>query len=314
MIRFVLNRLGSGVIVLLFVAAMTFTLLFLSADTVARNLLGEEATAGQVAKKEAELGLDQPFLVRLFEWFRGAITGDFGTSWFTQISVSESILSRLPATLSVVLVATFIAAILATVLGLAAAVYHRGWLDRGLQVVSIGAAAVPQFVVAIVLVTILAIHFQLFPATGFVKLEDDFGGWMMSITLPVAALIIGMVASTAQQVRSATINERGKDFVRTLRSRGLPPREILFRHVLRGAAPAGLTILSVHFVNIISGVVIIETIFALPGLGYLALQSTVLGDMPVLMGVVCYIVVIVILVNLLVDLAVGWINPKARVS
>lgn len=314
MIAFVLNRLVSGIVVLLFVAMMTFLLLFFSASNIARNILGEEATAEQVHLKEVELGLDQPLVTRFLDWLTSAVQGDFGISWFTTLPVSDSILSRLPATLSVVLVATALAAVAATVLGLAAAVHHRGVLDRALQVLSIGASSIPQFVVGILVVTILAIQLKWFPATGFVSPADDVVGWLRSITLPVVALIIGMVASTAQQVRSATINERGKDYVRTLRSRGLPPREILLRHALRGAAPAGLTVLSVHFVNIISGVVVIETIFALPGLGYLALQSTIVGDLPVLMGVVCYIVLIVIVVNLLVDLAVGWVNPKARMS
>ena len=128
------------------------------------------------------------------------------------------------------------------------------------------------------------------------------------------ALAIGAIASTAQQVRSATINALSNDYVRTLRSRGLGSGEILFRHVLRAAAPAGLTVLSLQFIGMLGGVVIIEQIFALPGLGSLALQSATQSDMPVLMGVVIYFVLIVVIINLLVDLAVGWVNPKVRVS
>jgi len=313
MVSFIFRRLISGVVVLFVVSSLTFFLLYFSATSVARNILGESATQAQVHAKEAELGLDQPLIGRYLNWLGGAIHGDFGASWFTSRPVVESILNRLPTTLSIVLITIVIAAVLATLFGVAAAV-RRGWVDRVLQVVSIGAAAVPQFVVAIVLVTVFAISLHLFPATGYVPFQTNPGLWAASIALPIIALAIGTVASTAQQVRSAVINVLSRDYVRTLRSRGLAPREILFRHVLRGAAPAGLTVLSLQFIGMLGGVVVIEQIFALPGLGFLALQSTTQGDMPVLMGVVVYIVIIVVVVNLLVDLAVGWLNPKARVS
>jgi peptide/nickel transport system permease protein len=313
MVSFIFRRLISGVVVLFVVSSLTFFMLYFSATSVARNILGETATQAQVHLKEAELGLDQPLLSRYFSWLGGVLHGDFGVSWFTSQPVVDSILGRLPTTLSIVLVTIVIAAVLATLFGVAAAV-RRGWVDRLLQIISIGASAIPQFVVAIILVTVFAIGLRWFPATGYVPIGDSVGGWVASIALPIIALAIGTVASTAQQVRSAVINVLSRDYVRTLRSRGLAPREILFRHVLRGAAPAGLTVLSLQFIGMLGGVVVIEQIFALPGLGFLALQSTTQGDMPVLMGVVVYIVIIVVVVNLLVDLAVGWLNPKARVS
>jgi peptide/nickel transport system permease protein len=313
MVSFIFRRLISGAVVLFVVSTLTFFMLYLSATSVARNILGETATQAQVQLKESELGLDQPLFSRYLDWLGSVLHGDFGISWFSSQPVVESIVGRLPATLSIVLVTIFIAAILATLFGVAAAV-RRGWVDRLLQIVSIGGAAIPQFVVAIILVTVFAIGLRFFPATGYVAIEDNFWGWAGSILLPVVALAIGTIASTAQQVRSAVITVLSRDYVRTLRSRGLPPREILFRHVLRGAAPAGLTVLSLQFIGMLGGVVVIEQIFALPGLGFLALQSTTQGDMPVLMGVVVYIVIIVVIVNLLVDLAVGWLNPKARVA
>ena len=313
MVSFILRRLISGVVVLFVVSTLTFFLLYFSATSVARNILGDTATQEQVHLKEVELGLDQPLISRYFDWLGSVLTGDFGSSWFSSQPVVESILGRLPTTLSIVLLTIVIAAVLATLLGVAAAV-RRGWVDRVLQIVSIGASAIPQFVVAIILVTVFAIGLRVFPATGYVPLGNSVSGWALSIALPIVALALGTVASTAQQVRSAVINVLSRDYVRTLRSRGLAPREILFRHVLRGAAPAGLTVLSLQFIGMLGGVVVIEQIFALPGLGFLALQSTTQGDMPVLMGVVVYIVIIVVVVNLLVDLAVGWLNPKARVS
>jgi peptide/nickel transport system permease protein len=313
MVLFILRRLVAGVVVLFVVSTLTFFLLYFSATSVARNILGESATQEQVRLKEHQLGLDQPLLERYLHWLGGVLHGDFGVSWFTSQPAVSSVAGRLPATLSIVLLTIVVVALLSTLIGVAAAV-RRGWIDRVLQVVSIGGVAIPQFVLAILLVTVFAIRLRWFPATGYVQPDASFGGWLGSIALPVAALAISGIASTAQQVRSATINVLTRDYVRTLRSRGLAPGEVLFRHVLRGAAPAGLTVLSLQFINMLGGVVVIEQIFALPGMGFLALQSTIQGDMPVLMAVVVYTVLIVVLVNLLVDLAVGWLNPKARVS
>lgn len=313
MLVFLARRIASGIVVLFVVSSLTFFLLYFSATSVARNILGESATQAQVRAKEVELGLDQPLVARYFDWLGGAFRGDLGSSWFSSQPVFGSILTRLPATLSVVLVTIVIVAVVATLIGVAAAV-RRGKVDRFLQIISIGGSSVPQFVVAIVVVTAFAIKLHVFPATGYTAASTSVSGWAISIVLPVVALAISGIASTAQQVRSATIAVLSRDYVRTLRSRGLSGAEILFRHVLRGAAPAGLTVLSLQFIGMLGGVVVIEQIFALPGMGFLALQSTTQGDMPVLMGVVLYVVLIVVIVNLLVDLAVGWLNPKARVA
>ncbi|TAM68320.1 MAG: ABC transporter permease [Microbacteriaceae bacterium] len=313
MVTFMIRRVISGVVALFVVSTLTFILLNFSSTSVARNILGETATQAQVHQKEIQLGLDQPLIVRYVHWLGGAIHGDFGTSWLSSQPVLTSITTRLGTTLSLLIVSTIVVAILAVLLGMAAAV-RRGWLDRTLQIVSIGGAAVPQFVLAILIIAFIAIRLHWLPATGYVQLSTSPAGWAAAITLPVVALAVGGVASTAQQVRSATITVLSKDYVRTLRSRGLGEREILLRHVLRDASPSGLTVLSLHFIGMLGGVVVIEQIFALPGIGALALQSTLQGDMPVLMGVVVVVVIIVVIVNLLVDLALGWLNPKARVS
>jgi peptide/nickel transport system permease protein len=195
-----------------------------------------------------------------------------------------------------------------------AAAIKGGWIDRLVQVLAVAGFAVPAFVVAIVLITLFAVNWMLLPATGWVPLSDDPGGWFASLILPTLSLVVATVASSAQQIRSAIKAVMERDWVRTLRSRGVPEREILFKHVLRSAAPAGLTVLSLQFVGLLGGSVIIESVFALPGVGQLAVSSTSLGDTPVIMGVVVYTVIIVILVNLLVDLINGWLNPKVRVQ
>ncbi|MGK9148221.1 ABC transporter permease [Plantibacter flavus] len=313
MLAFILKRLGAGVVVLFAISCLTYFLLYFSSANIARNILGEFATPEQVALKSAELGLDQPLPVRYLEWLGGALTGSLGTSWFTGQSVASAIAGRLPVTLALIISAILLIAVVATLLGMAAAV-RRGAVDRVVQTAAVVGDAIPGFVLAIMLVTLFAIQLGWFPATSSIAPGVAASAWIASLTLPVIALVINGVTSSAQQVRSAIIKQLEKDYVRTLRSRGISEREILFTHVLRSAAPAGLTVLSLQFIGMLGGVVIIEQIFALPGMGALAVQSTTLGDIPLVMGVVIYTVIIVIIVNLLVDLANGWLNPKVRVS
>jgi len=313
MVSFILKRIGSGISVLLAISFIAYFLLYFSSANIARNILGESASLDQVHAKEIELGLDQPLLTRFFDWFTHALQGDFGTSWFTSQGVVEGLASRLPITLTLVGVSIICIAIVSTLLGMAAAV-KRGWVDKLVQTGAVLGDAIPSFVLAIVLVTVFAIQFQLFPATSSIAPDAGASAWVASMALPVIALLINGVASAAQQIRSAVIKQLEKDYVRTLRSRGISETEILFKHVLRSAAPAGLTVLSLQFVGMLGGVVIIEQIFALPGMGALAVQSTTMGDIPLVMGVVLYTVIIVIIVNLVVDLINGWLNPKVRVS
>ncbi len=313
MVSFILKRIVSGISVLVAISFFTYCLLYFSSTNIARNILGEFASQEQVAAKEVELGLDRPLLVRFFEWAGQAVQGNFGASWFNSEPVIGAITTRLPITLTLVVVAMLCITIVATLLGMAAAI-KRGWIDRLVQGAAVLGDAIPDFVLGIVLVAVFAINLHFFPATSSISPDAGMNAWVASMTLPVIALLINGVASVAQQVRSAVIKQMERDYVRTLRSRGIPEWEILFKHVLRSAAPAALTVLSLKFVGMLGGVVIIEQIFALPGMGALAVQSTSMGDIPLVMGVVLYTVVIVIIVNLLVDLINGWLNPKVRVS
>ena len=313
MFGFISRRLLSGGLLLLVISSLTYFLMFSSSKNIAVHILGDAATREQILQKQQELGLDRPILGRYLSWLSDALHGNLGTTWLTSEPITGSLMSRLPVTLTLVGITILLAAIIATLLGMTAAV-KGGPIDRLVQVLGIAGFAVPNFVLAIVLVTVLSIQFALLPATGWVAFEEDPTMWLLSLILPVTALVLGTVASSAQQIRSAIKNVLERDWVRTLTSRGIPRREILFKHVLRAAAPAGLTVLSLQFVGLLGGVVIIEQVFALPGMGYLAVSSTTTGDTPVVMGVVVYTVVLVILVNLIVDLLNGWLNPKVRVK
>lgn len=313
MVQYVCQRVASGLVLLLAVSALAFVLLNIAAGDVAVQILGVNATQAQLDAKRTELGLDEPVLLRYADWLVGAARGDLGQSWFTTESVTQALLTRLPVTLSLVVIVMLLTTLIAFALGTLAAA-KRGWVDRVVQVISLAGTGVPAFLIAMVLATVLAVQLGWFPATGFVPITESIGGWAWALVLPVTALTVESVAGSAQQVRASIISAWRQDYVRTLRSRGIPEGYVLFKHVLRNAAPAPLTVISLQLVGLLSGAVVVETIFGLPGLGQLAVVYTSRGDVPVVMGVVIYTVAIVVIVNLLVDIAVGWLNPKARIS
>ncbi|MFT4229186.1 MAG: ABC transporter permease [Microbacterium sp.] len=313
MFGYLLRRLALGVLLLFVVTTLAFVLVFSGGPGIARRILGPLASPADVQAMTEKLGLDQPVLSQYFGWLGSALRGDLGTSWFTSEPVTGAIASRLPVTFSIIIIVIVISAVLSVLLGMAAAV-QRGWADRLVQVLAIVGYAVPGFIIAMLLVTVFAVNLTLFPATGFVPFADDPMGWAMSLALPVAALVLSTVASTAQQIRSSLIDVLRRDYVRTLRSRGLGESEILWKHVLRSASPPGLTVLSLQFIGLVGGTVIVEQVFSLPGLGYLAVQSTTRGDIPVILGVVVVTVLLVVIVNFVIDLVIAWLNPKARLS
>ncbi len=313
MIQFTLKRLGAGVVLLAVIPTLAFFLMNLSSGDVARNILGQAATNEQVALLNERLGLDQPIFQQYLNWAGAALTGNFGASWFTSEPVASAVANRVPVTVSLVLGTTVVAAILAVIGGVAAAVY-RGWVDRLVQVLAIVGFALPGFWVALMFALIFAVQLGWFPATGYVSFAKSPGGWIYSLTLPIASLAVGAVASAAQQIRGAVIDTLRQDWVRTLRSRGLSERRILFKHVLRNASVAGLTVLALQFVGLLGGAVFVERIFALPGIGQVLANSTAQGDVPIVLGVLIATTLIVVIVNLVIDLSVAFLNPKARLA
>ena len=298
--------------VLLVVTFATFCLMFRNGPGIARSVLGMSATPESIQAKMAELGLDRPLLVQYGDWVQGAITGDLGQSFYTSESVTAALANRVPVTLTMVVLTLLLTAGLSVLLGVIAAV-RGGATDRVVQVVSVVGAAVPAFIVAIALVFTLAITWRVLPATGYVAPGDSVLGWLESVTLPVVALLVGAVAGAAAQFRTAVLDTASKDYVRTLRARGISERAVVWRHVLRNSAGPGMIALSLTMIALLGGAVFIEQVFALPGMGQLAVSSATTSDVPMVMGTVLVTVLIVLVVNVLADLATYFLNPKARV-
>lgn len=313
MLNFLGRKLFFALVLFLAVTALTFTMVFSNGAASVRQSLGETATDEQVAARVAQLGLDRPVLLQYLEWLKGLLSGDLGASFATGESVSSMLTTRVPVTISLVVLAILLTAVLSVVVGVCAAVFG-GWVDKGLQFLSIGGLALPNFLVAIALVFAFAIAIPLFPATGYVPIEENAGEWAASLVLPVTAILVGLVAGSAQQFRGALIDTLSQDYIRTLRSRGVSERAIVLRHALRNAASPGLTVLSLQTIGLVGGAVLIERIFVLPGVGQLTQTAAITGDLPAVMGCVVFSVLVVIVVNVCADLLNGWINPKVRIS
>ncbi|ONH51371.1 ABC transporter permease, partial [Frankia sp. CcI49] len=227
-------------------------MLYGSSGDIARRLLGESATPETVARKSEELGLNRPLWEQFWEWVSSAVTGDLGRSWVNGQRVSDAIESRLPVTLSLVVLTVALTAIIAIFLGMLAA-YRGGWVDSLIQILSVVALAIPGFLIALWLVLIFAVGLGWFHATGYTPMTQSFSGWLASVILPVIALAIGAIAGVAQQIRGSILDTIDRDYVRTLRSRGLPMNHVLYRHVLRNASGPALTILGLQFIGLIAG-------------------------------------------------------------
>lgn len=314
MLRIVLRQLASAILLTLLVTLVTYVLIFSNGPGIARAILGKEATQEVVAAKVVELGLDQPVLVQYGHWLVELVTtGSLGRSYFTQEPIAAMLATRVPVTASLAVIILTLTALVSVLVGVAAAVYG-GWIDRVLQFLSVLGSAVPGFIVAILLVLTFAVSLQWLPATGYVSPAVSLSGWVTALVLPVTAVLVGSIGGSAQQFRSAVADVLEQDFVRTLRSRGIRERRIIFGHVLRSAAGPGLTILGLQTIGLLGGVVLIERIFALPGVGDLTVATSLQGDIPAVMGCVLFTIVVVVVVNLLADLVAAWINPKVRAA
>lgn len=313
MLVFILRRIGSGLVLIFVVTAITFFLTSAASIPVAINLAGPQATPETIATINAQLGLDRPVLEQYLDWMAGVFSGDLGNSYFSREPVSDAMTNRLPPTLSIVVVAMIITLIISVILGVAAAA-KRGALDVIIQAISTISYVFPAIILGIIVVFVFAINLRWVPAVGYTPITESFSGWFASIILPSVVLSIGGIASLSAQIRGSMIDELGKDYIRTLRSRGVSERSILLKHALRNASGPAFTTFSLLFISLFGAALFVEKIFALPGFGSYGYTATIQGDLPVMLGLTLFSVVLVVIVNLTVDLVSGWLNPKARTS
>ncbi len=313
MLRIVGNRLLLSVPLLLIVSTLTFLLEALIPGDLARTIVGPQGTQEQYLQLKHSLGLDQPLITRYQQWLQNVIHGDFGNSLFNHEPVTMLLNVRLSVTLSLVIGATLLAAIVGVLLGIAGAL-RADIAGTAVDALSMVGLAIPNFFLGLLLIALFAVAIPLFPATGYVAFDASPLDWARSLVLPVVVLATPGIAVVAKQTRDSMRAVLERAFIRTLRAAGLPRRSIIFKHALRSAAAPVVTVLGLIFVASLGGTVVVESVFAMPGLGGLAVLATTQHDLPLIQGVAVYFTALVVVVNLLIDLAYGWLDPRVRVE
>jgi peptide/nickel transport system permease protein len=311
MLRIITRRLLLSIPLLVVVSGITFVLESFVPGDPATALLGLNATPEQYAAVRSALHLDEPILQQYGLYLRGVFGGDFGRSIFTNETVTATVAGRLPVTLSLVVGATVLAAAVGALLGVLSATRGTA-LRRVVDVLSLLGSALPNFWVALVLSAVFAVALGWFPATGYVTFRESPAGWAASLALPVVALSIGGVALIAKVTRDAMLTTLGLDYIRTLRACNVSTASIVWRHALRNSGLALATTIGLTMISFVPGAILVENVFVLPGLGNAVVAATNQHDLPVVQGIGLTFAVIVIVVNLLVDVAYGLLNPKVR--
>ena len=312
MLQITLRRLVWSIPLVLLASAATFVMVAFLPGDAAQSLAGRTATQPQIDQVRLNLGLDRPLLEQYVGWLKDALHGDLGSSMINRQPVTMILNGRLASSLSLIMGVT----VLATIIGVAIGTFgaRRGRIGRAIDGGSIIGLAVPDFWLGLMLIVVFAVNLGWFPPTGYVPWGDGIGDWLRSITLPVITLAVPAVALIAKQTRDAMSTALGGEYVRTLRAAGVRERSIVIRHGLRNAANPILTVVGLVFIGALSGTVAVESVFAIQGLGSAAVQATANRDLPVIQGVVVYFTLIVVAVNLVVDLAYSWFDPRVRSS
>jgi peptide/nickel transport system permease protein len=310
--RVIVARLLS-LVPLLFVASLVAFLLVQMAPTdPAVVRLGEAASDEAYAAFRSEIGVDRPILVQYFDWLGGAVTGDFGISWQNSASVSDMLVRRLPVTLSLTVGALIVGLLIGVPSGIAAGVRAGRPSDSAITGAASVGQAVPNFWMALLLVAYVALPFDVFPAIGYSSLTDGVFEWGRSILLPSIALGTASAAAIARQTRAGFVRVLHEPYVRTAVAGGLSRRRILMRTALRNASIPLVTTVAAQASVLLGGSVIVEQVFALPGMGQLVLNAIRNGDMPIVMGFVALAAVTMSIVQLLLDLAYAALDPRVR--
>ena len=312
MLSYALRRLAATIPVMGVVALFVFSLLYLSPGDPAAVIAGDIATEEDIAKIRARLGLDQSYFVRFGTWIWALMHGDLGTSIFTGLPVTTLIGQRVEPTLALTLCTLVVAIALAVPLGVVAAARAGSWVDRVVMAISVLGFSVPVFVLAYGLVLLFAVGLEWLPVQGYSSITKGLWPFVQHMVLPSVALGITYMALIARITRASMLDVLAQDYVRTAHAKGLAPSAVLTRHALKNAAVPIVTIIGIGIALLIGGVVVTETVFAIPGIGRLTVDAILRRDYPIIQGVTLLFSAVYVLVNLLVDLSYTLFDPRIR--
>lgn len=314
MLRFVARRVLYSLVVLFGVLVLVFALVHLVPGDPVRIALGTRYTPEAYGALRAESGLDRPLVEQFFSYVGSAATGDLGVSFRNGDPVTLTLADRLPATVSLAAVGIVIALLIALPAGIWAGLRRGRLADAIVRVGSQFGVSIPDFWLGILLIGVFATTLGWLPTSGYVPLTTNPGAWLRHVVLP--GVTVGLVAAAimTRYVRAAVLEVASMGYVRTARSKGLPPRVVTMRHVMRNALVPVLTITGIQLATILGGVIVVEVVFAWPGLGRLVYQAVAARDYPVIQGAVLLIAVMFLAINLLVDMLYAVVDPRIRLS
>jgi peptide/nickel transport system permease protein len=312
MLGYIARRVLATIPVMTVVAIVVFSLLRLTTGDPAAIIAGDNATSQDVAAIRTRLGLDRPIAQQFLIWIGNVLTGDFGESFFFKKPVSELIVGRLQPTLALALCTLVLAVSMAVPIGVIAAWRRGTWLDRAVMGFSVLGFSVPTFVIGYVLIYLVAIQLGWLPVQGYQRLEEGFGGFIERLILPSVTLAIIYVALIARITRASVLEVLSADHVRTARAKGLAEFFVLLRHVLRNAAVPIVTVIGLGVALLIGGVVVTESVYAIPGLGRLTVDAVLARDYPTVQAVILLFSAVYVLIHLLIDLTYTFLDPRIR--
>jgi peptide/nickel transport system permease protein len=314
MTAYILRRLVMLAPVILVVGVVVFALVHLTPGDPAAVIAGDQATPERVEELREQLGLNDPLPVQFLRWFGGVLRFDFGESIFIGGSVTDALLERAQPTLLLTLYAVIVQLVIGVPAGILAAVRHNSLLDRAMTVIAISGAAIPTFFLGIMLILFFAVRLRWLPSGGYVPITEDPRQHLEAMLMPAFALGFSSAGLLARLVRSSMLDVLREDYVRTAWAKGLTERLIVVRHALRNALIPAVTVVGTSVGALLGGAVVTETVFTIPGMGRLVVQSIARRDYPIIQGAVMTIAMTYVLVNLLVDILYVYIDPRVRLG
>jgi peptide/nickel transport system permease protein len=314
MTSYILRRLVMLVPVLIVVGVVVFGLVHLTPGDPAAVILGDRATPEDIARLRDQLGLNDPLPVQFVRWFSNVLRLDFGESIFLGEPVAQALLDRVQPTVLLTLYALSIQVLIGIPAGVLAAVRYNSPLDRALTVMAISGSAIPTFFLGILLILIFSVRLRWLPSGGYVPFGEDPAAHFRGMLLPAFALGFSAAGLLARLVRSSMLDVLREDYVRTAFAKGLPEQLVIVRHALRNALIPALTVIGISIGALLGGAVVTETVFTIPGMGRLVVQSIARRDYPVIQGAIIAIAMTYVLVNLVVDVLYVYIDPRVRLG
>ena len=328
LLRYISFRLLGIVVVLLFIAVITFAIFYLLPSDPARAACGRPCTPANLEKLSLFMGIDQPWFVQLGEFLKGIVFGRsfgtgvavdcnapcFGYSFLRNSSVTDLVIARFPATASIAIGAAVLFLLIGVASGLIASLKRNTFLDRGIMTVSIAGVSTPVYLAGILAILIFGFALRLFPTSGYVPFEDSPIEWLRRLVLPWISLAFVSAAVYARLTRAEMLEVMGQDYIRTARAKGLRERRVIGRHGLRTALLPVVTVFGLDLGALLGGAVVTERVFGIPGMGSLLIEAVAYVDVQLIVGLTLFAAFAVVLLNFLVDLAYGILDPRVRVG